>query len=120
MSLVAVALAGTGIGVLVGAEPLAAACIGFGAGAVAGGLLAYALGRVAERPAIGRAAGVSFLPRAALLLLAFLWAHALGPRTAVWIVPGYLAGEAVWVARALRHLHTRPAPDPPEPSPAEE
>lgn len=120
MSLVAVALAGTGIGVLVGAQPLAAACIGFGAGAVAGGLLAYALGRVAERPAIGRAAGVSFLPRAALLLVAFLWAHALGPRTAVWIVPGYLAGEAVWVARALRHLHTRPAPDPPEPSPAEE
>lgn len=117
---VAVALVGTGIGGLIGLGPVAAAFIGFGAGSVAGGLLAYALGRASERPGAGRAIGVSFLPRAALLLLAFLWARALSPSSAVWILPGYLTGEAVWVARAVRHLRRTVPPTSQEPTPAKE
>lgn len=118
--LVAVALVGTGIGAAVGAGPVAAGFIGFGAGGVAGGLLAYAMGQAAERAGVGRAAGLSFVPRAVLLLLAFLWARELRPPDAVWILPGYLAGEAVWVARAVRHLRGRIPPPPHEPTPAEE
>ena len=120
MLLVAVAFVGTGLGAMIGVGPMAAAFIGFGAGGLAGGLLAYAMVRAAERPGVGRAAGVSFLPRAALLLLAFLWAHAYWPPAAFWILPGYLAGEAVWVVRALHHLRLATPPDGHEPTPAEE
>jgi hypothetical protein len=120
MLLVAVAFLGAGVGGLIGAGPVAAGFIGFGAGGVAGGLLAYAMGQAAERAGVGRAAGVSFLPRAVLLLLAFLWARELWPSAAVCILPGYLAGEAVWVARALRHLRRRVPPAPHEATPAEE
>ncbi len=111
---------GTGIGILTRTGPVAAAWIGFGAGGVAGGLLAHALARVAERPGVGRAAGVSFLPRAALLLMAFLWARSLQQSSAVWIVPGYLTGEAVWVVHAVRHLRRAASPDARKSTPAEE
>jgi hypothetical protein len=120
MLLSAVALVGTGVGALIGAGPMAAAFIGFGAGGVAGGLLAHAMTRAAERPGVGRAAGISFLPRAVLLLLAFLWAREGWPGSTLWILPGYLGGEAVWVARAVRHLGRPPEREPHDTTPAEE
>lgn len=100
--------------------PVGAGFLGLGAGALAGGLLAYAIGRAAERPTGTRALGVTFLPRAVLLLVAFLWARTLWPYDAVWILPGYLAGEAVWVAHAIVDLRRRDLERAAESSRAEE
>lgn len=103
-TLCAISFFGAAVAGLANAGPVGAGFLGVGAGALAGGLLAYAIGRAAERPTGGRAVGISFLPRAVLLLAAFLWARALWPHDTVWILPGYLAGEAVWVAHAMRDL----------------
>lgn len=113
-------LAAAGAG-MAGLGAAGAGFLGLGAGFAAGGLLAYAMSRAARRPGTGRAVGVSFAPRAALLLAAFLWARAVWPGDAAWILPGYLAGEAVWVARALRHLKGgTPSGRPDQPARAEE
>ncbi len=104
--LLGLGLVGIGIAAELGVGPLAAGFVGLMAGDLAGGLLGLALAKAAERPGVGRAAGVSFLPRAVLVLVAFLWTRRLWPGAEVWIVPGYLAGEGVWVALALRRLRT--------------
>jgi len=117
--MVAAALFGAAAAGAAGLGPVGSGCIGFGAGGAAGGLLRLAIERAAERPGVGRAAGLSFLPRAALLLAAFVWARALWHADSVWIVPGFLAGEGVWVAQALAELR-RHRPDPGERATAEE
>ena len=93
-----------GIASELGAGFLGAMSVGAVAGNLAGGLLGLALAKAAERPGVGRAFGISFLPRAAFVLAAFLWTRRLWPGAELWIVPGYLAGEGVWVALALRRL----------------
>lgn len=100
----AVGLVGVGIASQLGLYAIDAGFVGLMAGDLAGGLLGLALAKAAERPGVGRAAGVSFLPRAVLILAAFLWIRRLWPGAEIWLVPGYLAGEGVWVALALRRL----------------
>lgn len=104
LGLLGLGLIGIGISSELGIRAVDAGFVGLMAGDLAGGLLSLALAKAAERPGVGRAAGVSFLPRAVLLLAAFLWTRHLWPGAEVWIVPGYLAGEGVWVAMALRRL----------------
>lgn len=101
---IAVGLVGVGIASQLGLAAVDAGFVGLMAGDLAGGLLGLALAKAAEQPGVGRAAGVSFLPRAVLILAAFLWTRRLWPGAEVWIIPGYLAGEGVWVALALRRL----------------
>jgi hypothetical protein len=104
LAFMGVALLGAVVAAIVNAGAIGAGALGLGAGGWAGGLLLRSWEKAAQRPRLSRGWGLSFLPRALLLAAAFLWTRHLWAGRDLWILPGYLAGEGVWVALAVRRL----------------